>query len=260
MPKTGARTARPVQTVRRPAIPKAAASLLDGEEDKESFVKRNAPGLIVGTIVLLGVGWVLFGKSSGPSAPERKAPEPQMVRLVLPPPPPPPPKLQPAPPKETKPNDQAPMEKPAEKPAEEKPKPVDKPPEGLGTSIKGPGSGMAGLGSGRGNGVIGGTGTGPGGNGGNQGAWYAGQVQSKVADAMRNHPKTRKASISSLKFSVTVDGSGRITGARLMDSTGDPQVDRAIQNEILTGLQLREPPPGGKPMTITMRLSAQRPN
>lgn len=150
------------------------------------------------------------------------------------------------------------MAAPDKKPEAPKPKPVDKPPEGLGTNIKGPGAGMSGLGSGSGNGMIGGTGNGPGG-GGSAAAWYAGQVQTRVADAIRNHRKTRNATLRGIKFTVSVDATGRVTSCKLQSSTGDTTLDAAIQNEALNGLRLQEPPPGGKPMTVTMVLNATRP-
>lgn len=226
----------------------------DDEEENEGFFKRRRGLLIFAGVVLAAFGWVASQMPSGKSEPVRKAPEPQKITLVRPPPPPPPPpKVQPPPPKDEK---RAPVEKPAEK-AEDKPKPADKPPEGLGTSIKGSGAGMAGLGSGRGMGVIGGTGKG---RGGKAAAYYAGQVQSKITEALRGNPRVRKASIKGVKFSVVLDASGRITGVKLIGSTGDAAMDEAIRSEILTGIQLREPPPGGKPMTITMMLRAQRPN
>jgi len=32
-----------------------------------------------------------------------------------------------------------------------------------------------------------------------------------------------------------------------------------IKNEALSGIRLQDPPPGGKPMTVTMVLNARRP-
>lgn len=242
-----------------PNIPRPTRNVAVEEEDDESFFQRHRIALIAGAIVLMGGGWVAFHKPSGKSEPVRRAPEQQIARIQLPPPPPPPPpKVQPPPPKDEKQPEQAPLAAPEKKPEAAKPKPVDKPPEGLGTNIKGPGQGMAGLG-GSGNGMLGGTGTGPGG-GGSLSAWYAGQVQAKIAEAFRNNNKTRNASIKGLKFSVSVDATGRITGIRLVASTGDGALDDTIKNEVLTGIQLQEPPPGGKPMTITMILNARRPN
>ncbi len=94
--------------------------------------------------------------------------------------------------------------------------------------------------------MIGGTGKGKGGGGSKYGL-YAGQVQSRVADALRGHKKTRSASMS-VKVRIWVDSTGRITNAKLSGSSGDAAVDRAICDEILTGLQLQSPPPEGMPM------------
>jgi len=244
-----------------PGIPNMPRKVAVDDDDDESFLQRHRLGLIVGAIVLIGAGWAAFHRPSGKSQPERKAPEPVMVRIQAPPPPPPPPppKIQPPPPKDEKQPEQTAMAVPEAKPQDAKPKPVDKPPEGLGTNIKGPGAGLAGLSGGAGNGMLGGTGTGPGG-GGSMAAWYAGQVQAKIADELRRQDKTRKASIKGLKFSVLVDATGRITGATLLASTGDRSLDEAIKGAMLAGIQLQEPPPGGKPMTITMMLNARRPN
>lgn len=232
----------------------------EDEEAEESFFVRHRAKMVVGAVVLVMGTWMTLRKPSGPSAPARKS-EPQMVKIQpLPPPPPiptPPPKVLPPPPKDEKKDEtvRIPEEKPMEKPAP--PKPVEKPPEGLGTNIKGPGAGLSGLGSGSGNGMIGGTGTGPGG-GGSAGAWYAGQVQSRIAEALRNNRKTRSASISGIKFVVSVDATGRVTGVRLLGSTGDTAIDEVIKNEA-NGIRLQDPPPGGKPMTVTMVLNARRP-
>ena len=88
---------------------------------------------------------------------------------------------------------------------------------------------------------------------------YASQVQSRVVDSLRNHKKTRSAAMN-LKVRVWADSTGRITRATLSGTSGDATVDRAIRDEVLTGLQLQAPPPEGMPMPIVMRLSATRPN
>lgn len=107
--------------------------------------------------------------------------------------------------------------------------------------------------------MIGGTGTGKGGGGGSKFGAYASQVQMRVVDALRTHKKTRAATLN-LKVRVWADASGRITRATLSGSSGNADVDRAIRDEILTGLQLQAPPPAGMPMPIVMRISATRPN
>jgi hypothetical protein len=143
---------------------------------------------------------------------------------------------------------------PESKPKEaEAPKPA--PAETLGTNLKGDGPGMAGLGgSGNGGGLFGGKG----GGGGSKFGWYAGQVQTRVAEALRQNSHTKSASMK-IQVRIWADSTGRITKAKLDGTTGDPKLDTAIQNEVLTGLQLQQPPPADMRMPIVMRLTARRP-
>src|SRR5262249_10355899 len=130
------------------------------------------------------------------------------------------------------------------------------PPPDLGTGLKGDGPGNDfGLGNGSGNNVIGGNN----GSGGGKWGWYASQVQGRVADAMRQNSRTRGATMR-VEVRIWPDRSGRVTRAQLVQSTGDAAMDNVIKNEVLTGLQLQEPPPAGMPMPIVLRLTAKRPN
>jgi len=147
--------------------------------------------------------------------------------------------------------EQAPVETP-DKP-KEAPVKNDEPPA-LGTNLKGPGPGMSGLG-GTGNG--GGTGTG-GGRNGNAISHFAGVVQRNIQKAIENNRKTRKASMQ-VTVKIWPDETGRITRAVVSGTSGDRDVDLALQNEVLTGLRLEEPPPKGLPRPVVMRLSATRP-
>ncbi len=234
------------------------------DEDEPGFFRRNRVALVAGVAVVIVLGASAYFWTGKEAKVVRRAPEISMVKLVaLPPPPPPPP---PAPPKERPPEPvvKQPEFQPEEKPAEEKPPEApktDEPPAApLGTNIQGEGNDGFGLAKGGGNGggnTLGGNGKG--GGGGTRWGWYAGQVQSRVSEAIRGHRLTRSASLS-LKVRVWADASGRITRVALANSSGSPATDQAIQNEILGGLQLKEPPPEGMPMPIVMRISAQRPN
>ena len=141
------------------------------------------------------------------------------------------------------------IEAPDEKPKDEPPKPPDEPP--IGTGIKGDGAGDS-------FGLTGSTGNGFGGGGGSRFDWYAGQVQRRIADALRNNSQTREANLS-VKVQVWADDSGRITRANLLGSTGDAALDEALSRQVLTGLQISEGPPDGMPMPILLRLTARRP-
>jgi TonB family protein len=112
---------------------------------------------------------------------------------------------------------------------------------------------MAGLG-GSGNG--GGFGGPRGGGNGSKWGWYAGQVQSSVAAALKRNNKTRTASMK-IQVRIWPNAAGRVTRAQLDGTTGDHALDEALQ-EILNGLQLQEPPPAGMPSPIVLRLTAAR--
>lgn len=230
------------------------------DDDDDTFIGRHKAKLavlVVLVVVLVVGGAMAYLIANRGEAPPRKAPE----RVVIiqpfvpppPPPPPPPPKVEPPPKMEEKMIEQAPVE---DEPKPE-PKPVDEAPA-LSTGIKGDGP-SNGFSLGTRDGGRGGTGLG-GGRGGGKWDGYARQVQLRIADALRKNRKTRSAQVSNLQFRIWPDSTGRITRAKLAKSTGDPALDAAIENEVLTGLQLQEPPPQGMPSPIVLRWSARRPN
>jgi TonB family protein len=141
---------------------------------------------------------------------------------------------------------------PAEK-KEEAPKPAEQPKEALGTGVKGNGPGLSGLGS---NGNGGGFGGPRSGNGSKWGD-FAYKVQNKVASALRSNDRTKKASLK-VQVRIWSDPTGHIYRAKLDTSTGDRNLDEAVQN-VLNNIQLDGPPPTGMPMPIVMRLTARRP-
>jgi len=226
------------------------------DEDDISFFQRYRPVVIVVVLLILGgIGYAASKALSGSHQTSLRSDDMEMVQL-----PPPPPRPQPTPtPLETPPPDQQQEEKMVEQqPVQDEKKPEPPKPDApapLGTSITGPGGGQdLGLGSGSG----GGYGSGGGGGGGSKYGWYASQVQSRIADALRNNPRTRTASMN-IVIRVWPDSTGRITKARLQGTTGDQSLDTALQNDILTGMQLSDPPPSDMPLPIVMRVSAQRP-
>jgi protein TonB len=215
-----------------------------------------APWIVLALVVIGGGAWALSrGGSSKPSKP--KAPETITITLPPPPPPPPPPKVEPPPPKDE------PEQK--DEMIEEEPVAADEPPpeaapeappdEGLGTNITGGNGPDMGLSRGNGNGRIGGTG-GKGGNG-NRFGWYSAKVTSTVEQALRSNPITRTATGRLEEIRIWSDANGRITRVKLAGSTGNPAVDQAIKNQVLSGLQLPAPP-ADAPMPIRISYSARK--
>lgn len=215
------------------------------EAPPQSFFKRFRVAIIVTGIVLAGI--IAVAKLSAGGGSSKR----DTITLVsLAPPPPPPPVMTPPPPP---PPDEQKIEEPMikeEAPKEEAPK--DEPP--LGTGIKGDGgSDSFGLGSGSGNGRIGGN------ENGSKWGWYAGQIQSRIQQALQRNSKTRSASIS-VKVRIWPDASGRISRVQLAESTGNPALDSALRDDVLSGLQLDEGPPPGMPAPITLRIVERRPH
>ena len=229
------------------------SSFDDNNSDEPGFIRSHPIAVGVGAILLIAVIVIAVKLGSkGSSGGKQQAPM-RMVSLAMPtpyptPPPPPPP---PTPPPEEKMLEQTPVDDKEEKP---EPKPQEAP--SLGTNIKGDGP-PDGFGVGGNSGSIGGNGSGKHGSGSKFG-WYAGQVQSRVSEALRNNRKTRTATMS-IQVRIWPDSTGRVTRATVVGTTGDKALDSAIQNEVLTGLQLQEPPPQGMPTPIVMRLTARRP-
>ena len=231
----------------------APQHFLDEPTEERSFFQRF--GFVLGIGGLLLIGAVVFvGQSLAKAGPApHKMPEVTMVKILATPPPPPPPP--PPQPKlvEEKMVEQMPVDANEEKPDDSPAAPS----ADLGTSITGPGGADGfGLGGNRGGGIIGGAGNR---GSGSKWGWYAAQVQSTIADALRKNSRTREANFR-VEVRVWPDFTGRVTRAQLVGTSGDAAVDAAIKADVLNGLQLKEPPPSGMPLPIVMRLTARRPN
>lgn len=134
----------------------------------------------------------------------------------------------------------------------------DTPPDDLppGPPLDGP-PGVAGLQEGAGGKFLGGGGGG-GGGGGSRWGWYASVVQSQISDALAKNEKTRHA-VMRLQVRLWADNVGRITRVQLGSSTGNPELDSVLRDQVLGNLRLREPPPKDMPMPIITRITGQKP-
>lgn len=229
------------------------------EDDDDGFFAKHRMKLIVLAVLVVGAG-LYFVPKPGPSGPPPRKAE-RVVSITVPPPPPPQKPPPPPPPQKVEPPKEKMVKEtqPREAKVEPKPQPkADPPPAALATGIKGDGPGMAGLSS-SGTGLGGGTGIGGGTGSGSTGSkfgWYAGQVQRKIATALSANPRTKTSLIDRLEVRIWPDASGRITRASLAKSTGNSEVDNAIERQVLTGLQLEEPPPAGMKLPIVLRITA----
>ncbi|MGA3171012.1 MAG: TonB C-terminal domain-containing protein [Chthoniobacteraceae bacterium] len=230
--------------------------MYNDEDEDLSFIQRH-PGLVL-LIIILVVAPIIYFAARNMMNSHSSSSHDDEVMIRLPPPPPPPPKPRPTPTPDQQPTPEEEQKMVEQQPVQnEKKQEAPKPqaPPSLGTSITGPGGGPdMGLSSGLGDG--GGYGDG---GGGSKFGWYAGEVQSRIADALRSNPETRKASMN-IVVRIWPDSTGRIIKVHIQGSTGDPSLDAALQNDVLTGLQLSDAPPADMPLPIVMRLSAQRPH
>ncbi len=234
-------------TLSKPKAAPTHSSWDDVEEEKTAFQKYRLP-IIAGILLATGIGFVaksLSGKSSTPPPKQ----EVMIVHTIAQPTPPPPAPTQPPPPMEVKKEEMIVEEKVEEAPADPTPQ--------VETALKGGGNTGMVLKSGNGGGNFAQR------SAANADAMrrsaYAGQVKSRIQQALESNPRTRKAGMT-IEVRVWPDATGLITRAKLANSTGDRELDDLIQNQILTGLQISQPPPEGMPTPILMRITARRPN
>jgi periplasmic protein TonB len=258
-PGKSQRNGRPTAADRQPPT---ANSKMDPSDDEELSVYRRYRLFIwAGGLILLIAPIALAIRTFTASQPAAKVQPVTFVKLLPPAPTPTPPPPAQSTPRPQEMVEQKQMMEPETKPVhpDEKPKEENKkqaPPGPLGVNAKGEGQGDSfGLvGRPGGNGLL----NGGGGGSGSKFGWYAAQVQSRIEQALRENSHTRGAAIPGLRVRIWADNTGRVTRAQLVGSTGNSSIDSAITNEVLTGLQLQEPPPSDMPMPIVLRVTAHR--
>jgi periplasmic protein TonB len=217
----------------------------DEDDGPTGFRKYRAP-IIVGVLTAAGIAFAAMALSKKDTG-QVQAQEVTQVRLMLPPLPPPPP---PPPPPEA-----AKEEKMIEEKEEEE-APPDPSPQ-VDTAVKGPGAGGMQIKAGNSAGFFANRKSVD--EAARARSAYAMAAKSRIMDALRSNPRTRKASLR-IDIRIWPDQTGRITKASIAASSGDTALDATIRDEILTGLQLSTPPPAGMPTPIVMRVIARRPS
>ena len=234
-------------TLSKPKAAPAQSGWDDVEEEKSAFQKYRLP-IIAGIILATGIGFVAKSLSGRQAAPPPK--QEMMVVTTLPQPTPPPIATPPPPPPMEVKKEEMIVE---EKQEEAAPDPTPQ----VETALKGSGNTGMVLKSGNSSGIFAQR------SAANAEAMrrsaYAGKVKSRIQQALESNQRTRKAGMT-IEVRVWPDVTGRITRAKLNNSTGDKELDAVIADQVLTGIQLSEPPPEGMPTPIIMRITARRPN
>lgn len=241
-PRPAARA--PKQTGSRPA-PGRHANWNDEEPEVSGFKKWRVP-IIAGVLLATGIGFVAKTMSKKSAAPPPKQ-DMTVVRIVAPPPPPP--VATPPPPQQIEEKKEEMVEEVKQEEAQPEPAPQ------VETALKGAGNTGMVLKAGNGSGIFSNRPT----VSAERMRWsaYAGQVKSRISQALEANPKTRKA-VMRIDVRVWPDATGRVVRASLASSTGDSALDAIIRDEVLTGLEVSQPPPAGMPLPIVLRITARK--
>jgi len=160
------------------------------------------------------------------------------IKIIRPPEPPP----EPPPPPPEKVQEQLPQDRPEEKPVEQAPQTAQ-----LGLDAEGTagadGFGLVGNAGGR---DLVGSGNGP-------FVFYAGMVKDLVQDTLSNVERVRRSKYS-ISVRVWIASDGRIERASLVQSTGDHELDGAIERALSQTGKIREAPPIEMPQPITLKI------
>lgn len=203
---------------------------------------RYVPVIAGAVIVLAVVGWLVWMirglMQDKPQTPKRQVA--QVVKIVRPPPPPPEPPPPPPPPEE-KIEEPLPQETPEEAPPDEA-----APQEQLGIDAEGvaggDGFGLAARRGGRD--LVGG--------GGAMFAWYTSRLKDAILELLTDDERIRRG-----KYQVTVRvwlaNDGRVERIRLQSSTGNRELDTAIE-DVLQKAQRMDEPPLEMPQPVTLRI------
>jgi periplasmic protein TonB len=207
---------------------------------KKHATHKTVAGIVLGAI---GLGVVALGAkalfSNKPAPPKMVVQEVKIIRTE---PPPPRPEEPPPPPEEVDVNEPEP---------EPEPTPSNEPPPGdLGLDAEGTagtdGFGLAARPNGRD--LVG--------SGVSQLTWYAGLVQSAILAELGNEKVVRSRAYN-VPIRVWARADGSIERSELAQSTGDREVDRAIERAVARVTRIPYAAPAEMPQPITIRLVAR---
>ena len=211
--------------------------------DEPQSRRRFAP-LIVGTLIVLlvaaGLIWVVKGlMQDKPDKPQRAVA--QVIKIVRPPPPPPEPPPPPPPPEE-KIEEPLPEETPEEAPPDEAP-----PAESLGLDAEGvAGADGFGLAARKGGRDLVGTNAGA-------FAWYTSMLKDSIVGVLSEDERIRRGSYQ-VTVRVWLTRTGDVEKIKLASTSGNRELDQAIEHSLEKMGRVREAPPLEMPQPITLKI------
>ena len=227
----------------------AEAYALDDEE-APTGLRRWLPW-IIGAVVLLGAAYAVYSVMNLTVGKAKKEPPTMTAMLLPPPPPPPPPPPQEKPPEPVETTKPVPVETPTPTPQKaDTPAAVsiDAASEAGGDAFGLKGGGPGGMG---GAGATG-TGAGPAG-GGISDAFYGRYLSGALQERVENEKKISRQ-VFTADFNIWIDGSGRVTKATLVRSSGEASRDAIVQ-ALLEAVRGLDAPPASLrfPQKIAVR-------
>lgn len=200
------------------------------------FVPVLGGVLVVGLVVLVLI-WFIRSMQHEPEKAKRQTV--QTVQLVRPPPPPPEPP--PPPPPEEKIEEPLPQETPEEAPPDEA-----SPAEQLGLDAEGvAGSDGFGLAARKGGRELG--------LGGAAFAWYTTMLKDSILDVLSGDERVRKGSYQ-VTVRVWLTNAGDVERIKLASTSGNRELDAAIERALEKMGRVREAPPLEMPQPVTLRI------
>lgn len=192
-------------------------------------------------VAFLGlITWLFVGMGGEDVEPKQQVVQVQVFR-------PPPPEQEPPPPPEEIEQEEVDVPEPEALP--DVPDMPDMPPaESLGLDAEGvAGSDAFGLAARQGGRGIG--------EGGDANRWYAGQVDNRIRDLLARKDEARKGDYDrTVLLWIGIDGT--LQDYRFLDSSGDPEVDAAL-DQVIASLGPLPKPPVGMPQPIRYRIETQ---
>ncbi len=198
----------------------------------------GAVGAVIVLLAVLGLVKLIQGFKDDPEKTKREVP--QVVKIIRPPPPE---ELPPPPPPEEKVEEPLPQDAPEPEPADEAP-----PGEQLGLDAEGVAGGDAfGLAARKGGADI------IGGGGGAAFAWYTGLIKDGILDVLSEDETVRKGTYK-VTVRVWLARDGRVERIAVLDSTGNPRLDAAVEQALGRMQRVKEAPPLEMPQPVTLRI------